>query len=155
MFRFSMTQERMSDDQQSPYFESQPLHDRPALPQSLPWPRRKGGYPRLERPIMRLFLGVCMSLIGLGRLIFTGTITPEPTSPALVITIGPVETVMHVLEADVVHPGTTRIGPTAAIRTAPSAPTAAIKRNVERFQAKAWTPVFATPAPTAAIRRNE
>lgn len=63
----------MSDDQQSTYSESLPLHDGPPLPQSLPQPRRKGCYPRLERLVMRLlllFFVVCMSLIGLGSLTF-------------------------------------------------------------------------------------
>lgn len=64
----------MSDDQQqSPYSESLPLYDRPRLTQPLAPPRQKGCSSRLESLVLRflvLFFAVCMSLIGLGILIF-------------------------------------------------------------------------------------
>lgn len=59
----------------------------------------------------------------------TSTMTPEPTSPALGVTIEPVETVIRELEADAMHPDSTLIGPPAATRTATPAPTAVIRQN--------------------------
>lgn len=60
----------------------------------------------------------------------TSTITPEPTSPAPGVTIGPVETVIRELEDNAVHPDRTRIGPPAATtRTQTATPTATIRPN--------------------------
>ncbi len=59
----------------------------------------------------------------------TSTMTAEPTSPALRVTMGPVETVMREVEADTQNPGRTLIEPPAATRTATPTPTAVTTGN--------------------------